>query len=78
MENFHNIVKHFSSASANRKKCDSVLEDHRNPPINQLEKYNNGTMLVATRRLLKLALMLKTGTHVYCNKFNMPSFLTDE
>ena len=54
MENLHNVVKYFSSASVNRKT--SVLEEHRHVTINQLNKDHNGTMIVAMCRLLKSAL----------------------
>ena len=77
-EKLHVMVKHFSSDSANRKKCDSELEEHRCLSTTQLEQDHNGTRIVAAHRLLKLALRLKTGTHLFSNKFNMLSFLTDK
>ena len=78
MEKLHNVVKHFSSASTNRKKYDSTLDEHWCLPTNQLEQDHNGISVVAVHRLLKSSFRLKTGTHFYCTKFNAPPFLIDE
>ena len=78
MENLHNMVKHFSCATAKRKNYDSVLDEHRRLPTNQFEQHHDGTRIMALNRLLKSVLTLKIGTHVCCNQFNTSRFLIDE
>ena len=66
MEKLHNMVKHFSSTITNRKNYNDMLEKHRYLPTSQLEQDHNDSRIVAACKLIKLAIITKRGTEIYC------------